>query len=349
MLQKTKGFIRLCANKTLKLAKRNICATVSLALTLTAIILTTVCSAHTVSIYDGRNNFSVLTLSTNPEAILAQANLSDKTYEVVSFENGLFSGKLEIAYLVPLTVKKGNEVNTYTVREGRLSNLLTDAGIDLDEHDIVSLSLNYYVDKATEVEITDVEFITTVTTESLPTNDKNTVAIKTVTTLVKYVNGVATEVVSSSDKVDRYSINESTVSDVEAPSYATDKVVSAGSVSAISTLPVPSDLLLDKNGRPIEYTAKTTLRATAYTHTGNKMSTGKYPKPGYVAVDPKEIPYGTKMYIVSADGEYVYGYAIAADTGGFIYGNRADMDLFLDTESQCVQFGRRDIIVYFVK
>jgi 3D (Asp-Asp-Asp) domain-containing protein len=78
------------------------------------------------------------------------------------------------------------------------------------------------------------------------------------------------------------------------------------------------------------------------------MATGKYPKPGYVAVDPKEIPYGTKMYIVSADGQYVYGYAIAADTGGFIHGTRADMDLFLDSEQQCVQFGRRDIIVYFV-
>jgi 3D (Asp-Asp-Asp) domain-containing protein len=106
--------------------------------------------------------------------------------------------------------------------------------------------------------------------------------------------------------------------------------------------------LLDENGKPIKYLSKTTLRATAYTHTGNKMATGKYPTPGYVAVDPKEIPYGTKMYIVSADGKYVYGYAIAADTGGFIHDTRADMDLFLDTEAQCVQFGRRDIVVYFV-
>ena len=78
------------------------------------------------------------------------------------------------------------------------------------------------------------------------------------------------------------------------------------------------------------------------------MATGIYPTPGYVAVDPKEIPYGTKMYIVSADGQYVYGYAIAADTGGFIHGDRADMDLFMDTHGQCVKFGRRDIVVYFV-
>ncbi len=349
MLQKTKSFVSLWAQKALILAKSNIPATISVALTLAAIILTTVCSAHTVNIYDGRNTYSVLTLSKNPDVILAKADLDEKNFEIVGFKNGFFADKLEIAYLVPLTIKRGGEVNTYKVREGLLSDLIADAGISLDEHDIISLSLNYYVDKATEVEITDVEFITTVSTESVYTNDKNTVAIKTITTLVKYVNGVATEVVSSYDTVDRYFINQSTIQGATAPSYTSGNFISAGSANTISTLPVPNSLLLDENGVPVEYVAKSTLRATAYTHTGNKMSTGKYPKPGYVAVDPKEIPYGTKMYIVSADGQYIYGYAIAADTGGFIYGTRADIDLFLDTEAQCEVFGRRDVIVYFIK
>ena len=349
MLQKTKRFASKFGKKTLELAKRNIPATVSLVLTVAAIILTTVCSAHTVSIYDGRSSYSVLTLSANPEVILSKVNLAKEDYEVVSFKNGIFAGKIEIAYLVPLTVKKGDEVKTYVVREGRLSNLLADAGIDLDEHDIVSLSLNYYVDKATEVEITDVEFVTVITTENVPSESKESVKTKTITTCVKYVNGVATEVVSTSEKISSYTIEQNTIEETKTPQYSANASYPASSVPCISTLDAPDSLLLDKSGKPIEYVSKTTLRATAYTHTGNRCSTGVYPQPGCVAVDPKEIPYGTKMYIVSADGKYVYGYAIAADTGGFINGTRTDIDLFLDTESQCKEFGRRDVVVYFVK
>ena len=39
---------------------------------------------------------------------------------------------------------------------------------------------------------------------------------------------------------------------------------------------------------------------------------------GNVAVDPRIIPYGSKLFIMSADGKYVYGYGIACDTGGSV-------------------------------
>jgi len=68
---------------------------------------------------------------------------------------------------------------------------------------------------------------------------------------------------------------------------------------------------------------------------------------GYVAVNPRIIPYGTRLYIVSTDGRYNYGYCIAADTGGFIYWNNAPVvDLFMNSESQCEAFGRRQVRIY---
>jgi len=67
---------------------------------------------------------------------------------------------------------------------------------------------------------------------------------------------------------------------------------------------------------------------------------------GVVAVDPKVIPLGTKLYIESPDGSYVYGCAVAGDTGGAIKGNR--IDLFMDTYSECMQFGRRTMNVYIL-
>ena len=78
----------------------------------------------------------------------------------------------------------------------------------------------------------------------------------------------------------------------------------------------------------------------------NITYTGTEVQVGTVAVDPNFIPLGTKMYIVSADGEYVYGYAIAEDTGGAIKGKI--VDLFFNTYDECIEFGRRDVKIYIL-
>ncbi len=75
-------------------------------------------------------------------------------------------------------------------------------------------------------------------------------------------------------------------------------------------------------------------------------ASGMKARRGVVAVDPKVIPLGTKLYIESADGSYVYGEAVAGDTGGAIKGNR--IDLFMDSYSECMQFGRRKVNVYIL-
>ena len=116
----------------------------------------------------------------------------------------------------------------------------------------------------------------------------------------------------------------------------------------ISTLVPENEIALDANGLPVHYTSVVKVQATAYTYTGNRCSTGVNPEPGYIAVNPKVIPYGTKMYIVSADGRYNYGYAIAADTGGFISKRPTNVDLFMTTQAACVAFGRRDVYIYFI-
>ena len=118
--------------------------------------------------------------------------------------------------------------------------------------------------------------------------------------------------------------------------------------NTISTLKPDIDIILDDKGIPVNYKKSTRVQATAYTYTGNRCSTGVNPQPGYIAVNPKVIPYGTKMYIVSADGKYVYGYAIAADTGGFAKSRPTNVDLFMETRAACKNFGRRDIIIYFL-
>lgn len=75
-------------------------------------------------------------------------------------------------------------------------------------------------------------------------------------------------------------------------------------------------------------------------------ASGMQARYGVVAVDPKVIPLGTKLYITSLDGSWTYGEAIAGDTGGAIKGNR--VDLFFDSYSECINFGRRQAMVYII-
>ena len=67
---------------------------------------------------------------------------------------------------------------------------------------------------------------------------------------------------------------------------------------------------------------------------------------GTVAVDPRYIPYGTRMFIAASNGSYVYGIAEAEDCGGDIKGDR--MDLYMPTYEQCMEFGRRVCTIYFL-
>ena len=104
------------------------------------------------------------------------------------------------------------------------------------------------------------------------------------------------------------------------------------------------------SGEVLTYTHTMTVEATAYTKTDagcdDWTATGTLARYGAIAVDPSVIPYGTRMYIVSTDGQVVYGYATAEDCGGAINGAR--VDLYYDTTAECYQFGRRDCIIYFL-
>ena len=103
-------------------------------------------------------------------------------------------------------------------------------------------------------------------------------------------------------------------------------------------------------GEILTYYDTIQVRATGYTHTdaGCDMitSTGTTVHIGTVAVDPRYVPYGTRMFIVSNDGSYIYGISVAEDCGGAIKGDR--MDLYFPTTAECFQFGRRNCTVYLL-
>jgi 3D (Asp-Asp-Asp) domain-containing protein/uncharacterized protein YabE (DUF348 family) len=83
------------------------------------------------------------------------------------------------------------------------------------------------------------------------------------------------------------------------------------------------------------------VEATGYSPRQRGLSdftaTGARAKRGVIAVDPRVIPFGTRVYVPG------YGYAVAADTGGAIKGNR--IDLCFATVAECFAWGRRTVTI----
>jgi len=94
-----------------------------------------------------------------------------------------------------------------------------------------------------------------------------------------------------------------------------------------------------RGGSSITYKKQLNSIATAYSNHSN-TATGRKPVRNEggvstIAVDPSVVPLGSKVYVEG------YGYAIAADTGGAIKGNK--IDIYLNSSSECNDWGRRSV------
>ncbi len=98
------------------------------------------------------------------------------------------------------------------------------------------------------------------------------------------------------------------------------------------------------SGEVVAYTRSIRMTATAYTYSAGSITASGAPvQVGIVAALPSTIPQGTHVYITAPDGSWTYGFALVGDTpGGDI------LDLFMETEEECWNFGVRDALVYIL-
>ena len=113
-------------------------------------------------------------------------------------------------------------------------------------------------------------------------------------------------------------------------------------VNQDENISVEENIVETSYGDSGDYIAVMSMEATAYLPTDGSSAgitaTGIKATYGVVAVDPRVIPLGTKVYIPG------YGVALAADTGGAIKGYK--IDLCMESYAECMQFGRRNVTVY---
>ncbi len=271
-------------------------------------------------------------------------NLSDALYQLQETGLGMepLVSSINITDNYAVTVKCDGDTRTIFTEETTVGGVLEQMDITLDTYDTVNLDLDSPIAEGTLVKVSRAEIYyeteyTDIPYETVRTEDPNMEE--------------GTEVVTQEGKNGTsFAYYQVVVRDDEEPEYI---LLDSG----IQTEPVTEEItygtyipntLITASGERVYYSQVLTCTATAYTdYSGQPTATGTTPRVGAIAVDPSVIPYGTKMYIVTTDGSVVYGYATAEDCGGAIKGNR--VDLYYNTESECIQFGRRSVLVYILE
>lgn len=332
-------------------------------------------ASGTVAIYDGDNIITVKTFHSDTDAILAQAGVAYSAEDEVSLST-VSSGyrTLTLNRAFDVTITAGSEVYNYRTTGGTVEDALSALDITVDEHDVLSAELtdelrdNRFIDLLSvdyEIVTEDVAISYDTKTEysaSLPEGQTKVVegeeGLKQVIYRNKLVNGTLAETTTVEETVVKTPVAKTTLVGTKAGEDKETKtntatppkaeaVKTSSSVKTISSLQPSTEIALDASGRPVSYKKLITGRATAYTaRDGAKTATGRIAQTGYVAVNPNQIPYGTKLYIKSSDGSYMYGYAIAADTGGFAKKGKTTIDLYFNTNAECLRFGARTVEIY---
>lgn len=248
-------------------------------------------------------------------------------------------------------IDNNGTVKTYKTSCKTVKELLSDLKIKVDEDDIVIPDLDTELKSEGKISIikVDVKVIEKEVEAPFKTIKKKNKELthKQSKILVQGVNG------KNKVKCKEY--------------YAGDKLIKE-EVIHVETLVKPIDQVFEEGTKDVftndrgDFTARKAIKMVATAYEAGPRSTGKRPgdkgygitasgaraKRGTVAVDPRVIPLGTKLYIKSlTPGVPDYGFAIAQDTGGAIKGNK--IDLFMDTVWECLQFGRRPVMVYILK
>lgn len=285
--------------------------------------------------------------------------LGDTLVSNIDVNTICYSG-MEISLLTSysVTVKADGETNKVNTTAQTVGELLTELGISLGEDDEVEPSSDEALSQGLTVNVLRVEYASreeevkvsfTKKTQYSSSMQKGTSKVtqtgkdgaKSVVYKDKIVNGEVVSTETMSEKEVLAPIPQITT--VGTRTSGNGRILKNS--APISELTMPSKYSIGSNGVPTNYKYTIKGKAAAYCIPGGRTSTGKPVKPGYIAVNPKQIPYGTEMYIVSDDG-VVYGYAIAADTGGFANKGKFVVDLYMNSTSQCYSWGSRNVTIY---
>ncbi len=253
--------------------------------------------------------------------------------------------KIDVDIAFKIVLNDGGEEERVWAISTTVGDFLKDKGIKLNELDRVKPDLDEKVKKDSKIIITRVKKVTDVVEEpidfSVVTKKDNNLLSGREKVVQQGETGKVQRkyevVLENGKEVSKKLISEKIIKE------AKDKIVAVGTKQPVQT--VAKAASGGEVSRGSSSGKEFYVNATAYTANCNgctgKTATGMdlraNPNAKVIAVDPNVIPLGSKVYVEG------YGYAVAADTGGRIKGNR--IDVFLPSKSAAYQWGTRKVKV----
>lgn len=312
-----------------------------------AAIAAPVPAKHVTLVHDGLSE-TIETTAATAEDLLTERNVVRSPEDALSVDpaSPLIDGETVVyRAAVPVTVVVDGTPHTLRSAAANVAGLLDQQGVVFDRHDHVSPAPTSALDNDAVVTVKHVDSWTETVRRKLAAKVVKRWAFSLPTGRTKVVDpgapGLAETAYAVTRTPDRKTVRRTAlVSRVLRAPRSRIVAEGIGEYAALSSLAergIQGTLRLASSAL--------SMVATAYTAgcsgCSGMTASGRPAGHGVVAVDPRVIPLGTRMYIPG------YGHAVAGDTGGSIRGRR--IDLGFNSNAQANQFGRRSVTVYLIK
>lgn len=254
------------------------------------------------------------------------------------------------AYTVPVTAD--GQTQEVITTGATAAELLGQLGITYGENDVLTPAADQTVTEGESLTLQRVNYVEYTEDVVIPTERQE------IPTSLYYRDQDETMTLQEgSDGLDTVTMRETYLDGVWSSTEEIDRVTQVGMIPEIIKVygekaPVSQFVGPEVvDGVPAEGVAATytNQRSTGYSASGTaKGASGRRLTYGTVAVNPSVIPYGTLLYITSDDGQFVYGYAYAADTGTALMTGHAFVDLYYETYEESVESAVIPVTVYVI-
>ncbi len=319
------------------------------------IITYTISATQVVRVVDGNREYLTYTTNVDTASIMNQFDISigqnDRVYLTEDIPGEYHEMMVERAFPISLTAD-GNTIQAMSTAV-TVDKLLATQNISLGELDRLNMNLSEVVQEGDELVLQRVEQEISQEQEVIAyqTEYKSTSLLNEGNTRVLQDgrDGVRTLTYSQTTVDNQVQDKELISSDITRSPITNTILIDDG--SPISTFDYSNEFPLDENGIPLNYVEvfSDQIATGYYAGPGAWGASGGTCVAGTVAVRASQFPYGTKLYVRTSSGDFIYGYAVSNDTGIGLMDGVIDIDLYYDTFLESMLNGRRIVDIYVLE
>ncbi len=301
--------------------------------------------SYRITVLDEEYSYTKYSLTNNLDEIIENESIELGEFDVVQFsgfdENK--SATINILRAFEVTVSADATDIEVQIAHGTVEDALSRANVTLGEEDLINTELGTELVEDMQITINRVTYEEVPSTEVIPFE-----TITTETPLIKHgrvtvdVSGQDGErtIVTKNKLIDGVIVESEIISETITKEPVTEKLIEGNMYVHASTLDWGVEL--DANGNPVNYISKHTGKATAYSNFGRPTKLVQ----GSVAMNLSQFPKGTKLYVKTPDGSFIYGSAVVGDTGTAVNDGSVLIDLFFVSYDDSCRFGAKTMDVY---